>query len=149
MCVVQHLSKIGVSVRFHFDGDVPRHGEILVFGSNVQGIHGAGAALLAKRYYGAIDGIGEGLCGSSYAIPTKELGPRPWLTKRSLEEIQDSVRKFVTFSQLNSHLSFYITGVGCGLAGYIPDEIAPMFRGAVNCNFPHHWHAIIEGSLWV
>jgi hypothetical protein len=96
---------------------------IFVFGSNLAGRHGKGAALHARRYRGAIYGQGAGLQGESYAIPTKDAN----LRTLALEEIQRHVDGFKSF----------VTPVGCGLAGYSPGQIAPMFKGApANCLLP-------------
>ncbi len=98
--------------------------EIFVFGSNLLGIHKKGAALTALEKHGAILGQGIGLQGNSYAIPTKE-NPR-----RSLDLI--SINKFVAdFLSYASHTlenTYYVTPIGCGLAGWRPCHIAPMFH---------------------
>jgi len=100
--------------------------EIFVFGSNIAGRHGKGAALYARQHYGAVYGQGEGLQGKSYAIPTKNAG----LITRSLYAIQQSVGDFLTFARGRPDLTFHLTPIGCGLAGYRPEQIAPMFRDA-------------------
>lgn len=101
--------------------------EIFVFGSNLGGQHGAGAALHAWKFCGAITGIGEGLQGTSYAIPTKDYMIMP----RKLADIQKSVEKFLAFaSETANRYTFFVTPIGCGLAGFRPSQIAPMFRGA-------------------
>lgn len=101
--------------------------EIFVFGSNLAGRHGKGAALYAKKYYNAIYGQGEGYQGRSYAIPTKDENLKP----RRLQDVSESVRTFITFVNkcriLGYDFIFTITPVGCGLAGFRPDQIAPMF----------------------
>lgn len=102
--------------------------QILVFGSNLQGVHNAGAALTARQYYGAIYGQGAGLQGNSYAIPTKDsrLKPLP------LKQIEEFVRRFVVFvyscNLKKKDYYFKITAIGCGLAGYTPEQIAPFFE---------------------
>lgn len=102
---------------------------IFVFGSNRQGIHGAGAALEARQRYGAILGQPEGLQGDSYAIVTKELRPdQPPVT---LEEVQRGVTNFLNFARAHPELWFYVTPVGTGLAGFTMDQIAPMFESAL------------------
>ncbi len=100
--------------------------EIFVFGSNLAGRHGKGAALAARRDHGAIYGQGEGLQGRSYAIPTKdaELRTLPTIT------IAEHVGRFLSFADRHPELTFRLTPIGCGLAGYSPNEIAPMFRDA-------------------
>ena len=109
---------------------------IFVFGSNKAGIHGAGAALYAKLNHGAIQGQGEGLQGSSYAIPTK--GHR--IERISLDEIRPGVQRFIAFARENPDKYFFVTRIGCGLAGYTDSDIAPMFEHAPNnCALPDGW----------
>lgn len=97
--------------------------EIFVFGSNLPGIHGKGAALTARQLYGAKLGQGWGLQGRSFAIPTKDsnLKPLPLLT------IEKYVNVFYDFVRSSPKTKFFITAIGCGLAGYKHGEIAPMF----------------------
>jgi len=110
--------------------------EIFVFGSNLAGRHGAGAALHAKKRYGAIWGQGVGMQGNSYAIPTKD----EKLRTLPLEEIQKHVENFKVFARCHLELRFNVTRVGCGLAGYTDDDIAPMFSGSsANCVLPDGW----------
>lgn len=110
--------------------------EIFVFGSNLQGRHGKGAALAAVKYYGAKYGQGEGLQGNSYAIPTKQT---PYASL-SLKSIAFYVEQFLDFAEKNSNLTFIVTPIGCGLAGYTPKDIAPMFKGAPeNVNLPEEF----------
>lgn len=102
--------------------------EIFVFGSNLSGIHGAGAARLASKQFGAEFGVGEGLTGQCYAIPTKdnELRTRP------LNEIYYSVMKFIDTAKRRKDLTFLVTPIGCGLAGYNEHQIAPLFSPAIH-----------------
>jgi hypothetical protein len=100
--------------------------EIFVFGSNLAGRHGKGAALHARRHHGAVYGRGEGLQGNSYAIPTKD----EFIRTRGLIEIERSVMRFLDFAEQRPSTTFRLTPIGCGLAGYRPDQIAPMFRQA-------------------
>lgn len=100
--------------------------EIFVFGSNLIGRHGKGAALEARQKYGAIYGKGVGLQGNSYAIPTK--GYR--METLPLDAIEFHVRVFKNFARKASNLIFHLTPIGCGLAGYKPEQIAPMFKGS-------------------
>lgn len=95
-------------------------GEIFVFGSNFQGAHMGGAARVAKEKYGAVWGIGEGLQGKSYAIPTME----------GLDNLAPAVQRFTSFARQHKELKFFVTAIGCGIAGYQPEEIAPMFLDA-------------------
>jgi hypothetical protein len=106
--------------------------EVFVFGSNESGIHGAGAAQLAYLNFGAKLGMGFGLSGNAYgecfAIPTKD-----WYIKTlQLEEIQFYINRFIDFTKLNKNKKFYVTKIGCGLAGYNVDDIAPLFKEAQN-----------------
>lgn len=106
---------------------------VFVFGSNLRGAHGAGAAKWALEHRGAKYGHGIGPQGNSYAIPTKDelLRPLP------LAEILVYVRFFRAYAKTHTDLTFQVTPIGCGLAGYKPDQIAPMFRGApANCILP-------------
>lgn len=103
--------------------------EIFVFGSNEAGIHGAGAALTAKLMYGAKQGIGVGLHGRTYAIPTKDKNIRTL----PLEKIKVYVDDFLLFANENSQYRFMLTPIGCGLAGYKTHMIAPMFANAPPC----------------
>lgn len=104
---------------------MPQNG-VFVFGSNSDGIHGAGAAKMAKDYFGAKNGIASGLMGRSYAIVTK----KDFKTKKSssIEEIEDEVNKFYEFAKEHKELKFFVTEIGCGLAGYNYTEIAPLFK---------------------
>ena len=97
---------------------------IFVFGSNLAGIHGAGAALFARRYRGAILGVGVGLQGESYAIPTKdgELNTLP------LDEIAEHIEDFYNFAEERSDLRFELTPIGCGLAGYTKKQMWQTLR---------------------
>ena len=101
---------------------------IFVFGSNEGGKHNKGAALLA-RSFGAINKQGEGLMGRTYGIPTKPVDVRSRLT---ISEIKKYVDTFIDFARNNTQHVFYVTEIGCGLAGYIPSEIAPLFDEAKN-----------------
>ena len=106
---------------------------IFVFGSNLAGRHGKGAALYAREHHGAVYGQGAGLQGSSYAIPTKDAQIRTL----PLLHIRGYVDDFKTFAASRPDLLFQVTAIGCGLAGYTPADIAPLFRGSPrNCTFP-------------
>lgn len=122
--------------RYHPDGETPRKGEIFCFGSNRAGRHGAGSALVAYERFGAKIGIGEGLVGQSYAIPTKGYK----LEVLSLDEIREHVDRFIAFASANPELEFYLTRIGCGLAGYKDEQVAPLFTEApMNCILPLNW----------
>lgn len=110
--------------------------KIFVFGSNLAGRHGAGAAWFARRHHGAIYGAGEGLQGNSYAIPTKNYDVKTL----PLEQIEKHVALFVDFARRNPELEFEVTRIGCGLAGYTDDQISPFFKDAPeNCFLPEGW----------
>jgi hypothetical protein len=112
---------------------------IFVFGSNMAGRHGKGAALAALREHGAIYGQGIGRQGNSYAIPTKSRGLRPL----SLGVIQKHVLAFMGYAHLHPDLTFQVTRIGCGLAGYTDTDIAPMFAGCpANCVLPDGWREL-------
>lgn len=98
--------------------------EIFVFGSNLSGRHGKGAAKTALGW-GAIWGQASGLQGRTYGIPTKDASIRRTL---SIPEIEPFVKEFIEFAKQNPHLKFLVTEIGCGLAGLKPKQIAPMFR---------------------
>lgn len=107
-----------------------------MFGSNLAGRHGAGAALAALEKFGAKYGQGEGLQGRSYAVPTKDAKIRTL----PLPVIKLHVDKFLDFARSRPDLSFFVTRIGCGLAGYIDIDIAPMFAGSPkNCDLPEGW----------
>lgn len=109
---------------------------IFVFGSNLAGRHGKGAALYAKRHRGAIYGQGVGLQNNSYAIPTKN----GKLETLPLPEIKKYVDSFIAFANSHPELEFQITRIGCGLAGYQDGDIAPMFKDIPsNCHVPYEW----------
>jgi hypothetical protein len=99
---------------------------IFVFGSNLAGVHGAGAAKYAAKHYGARRGIAFGLYGRSFAIPTRNHK----LITLPLSEITEYVNDFLLFARLRPELEFYLTQIGCGYAGYTPAQIAPMFKEA-------------------
>lgn len=100
--------------------------EIFVFGSNLAGRHGKGAALYAKQHHGAIQGQGIGLQGDAYGIPTKS----EKIKTLDLETIRTHVVTFLKFAQEHPELRFRLTPIGCGLAGYRHEQIGPMFQGA-------------------
>ena len=100
-----------------------RPDEVFVFGSNLAGTHGGGAARVAVQRFGAVMGQGVGLQGQSYAIPTMQGG---------VETIKPYVDEFVAFAKANPELFFYVTRIGCGIAGFLDEEIAPLFAGAID-----------------
>lgn len=110
--------------------------EIFVFGSNRKGIHGAGAAKFAMSWCDARYGTGEGLTGRSYALPTKN-SPSVSL---SFDELRESVDRFKHVARAKPDLTFIVSRVGCGLAGFTDDQVAPLFFDAPdNCRLPGVW----------
>jgi len=115
--------------------------QIFVFGSNLAGRHGRGAAKTALTW-GAKYGRGVGLQGKTYAIPTKNEN----LKTLGLEDIGFFVSEFIEFAKRNKELIFLVTKIGCGLAGMSPEQIAPLFKGAINVSniwLPKHFQKII------
>ena len=109
---------------------------IFVFGSNLAGRHGKGGALHALKNFGAVYGVGVGRTGNAYAIPTKDKN----LKTLPLAEIRSYVEDFLTYARDNPDLTFQITAIGTGLAGYAHEDIAPMFVNASdNCQLPQEW----------
>lgn len=96
--------------------------EIFVFGSNLSGMHDGGAARLAYQKFGAIWGQGVGLQGQSYGIPTMQGG---------VDTIKPYVDEFIEFAKTHSQLNFLVTEIGCGIAGFSVEEIAPLFEQAI------------------
>lgn len=96
--------------------------EVFVFGSNLEGMHGGGAAWVAFQKFGAVLGCGVGLRGQSYAIPTMQGG---------VETIKPYVDEFIVFAREHAELFFYVTRIGCGIAGFREKDIAPLFADAV------------------
>ena len=112
--------------------------EVFVFGSNIRGMHGGGAARFAHNHFGAQWGVGEGPTGQCYAIPTMEGG---------VDYIQGKVDKFVEYAKQHPELTFYVTKIGCGIAGFAIAEIAPLFRAAItlaNVRLPQEFAALLN-----
>lgn len=106
---------------------------IFVFGSNKAGIHGAGAAKTALEQWGAQWGKGEGRTGMAYALPTKDKN----IQTLCLNEVALAVERFKGYALSHPEFMFLVTAVGCGLAGYEPEDIAPMFEDCPpNCILP-------------
>ena len=97
--------------------------EIFVFGSNLQGMHGGGAARVAHEKFGAVWGEGIGLQGQSYAIPTMHGG---------IDAIAPYVNDFIAFAKEHPELKFLVTEIGCGIAGFRISEMAPLFKEALD-----------------
>ena len=96
--------------------------EIFVFGSNIHGMHGGGAAAIAFRKFGAEWGVGEGLTGQCYALPTMEGG---------VDYIAEKVENFIACAKDHPELKFYVTKIACGIAGFSVEEIGPLFADAI------------------
>lgn len=112
--------------------------EIFVFGSNLAGMHGGGAAWIAYERFGAIMGQGVGLQGQSYAIPTMQGG---------VETIKPYVDEFIAFAKAHPEYKFFVTKIGCGIAGFREEEIAPLFYHAIDCKniiLPKEFDNIIQ-----
>ena len=113
---------------------------IFVFGSNLAGRHGSGAALFANYWYGAQYGIGRGRTGNAYAIPTKDAD----FNVLALAHIQREVAEFLEYARYYKNLKFFVTRIGCGYAGYSNADIAPLFIGAPdNCTFEQSWKVFL------
>lgn len=111
--------------------------DVFVFGSNIHGMHGGGAARYAYEHFGAEWGVGEGLTGRCYALPTME----------GAENFRQAVVRFTTCAQENPALRFLVTPVGCGIAGYAPEMVAPWFKEAAeleNVYLPEDFWSIIQ-----
>jgi hypothetical protein len=132
----------------------PVPGCVLVYGSNLQGINGAGAAKDAEAYYGAAKGVGNGRRGMAYAIPTKAT---PYSHARPFASIAGDVSRFIGYAQAHAELKagvwFLVTRVGCGRAGIADEDMATMFQDApVNCIMPEAWREHlrgINGEEWI
>lgn len=116
-----------------------KENEIFVFGSNLGGMHGGGAARAAYNRFGAVWGQGVGLQGQSYAIPTMQGG---------VETIKPYVDEFIEFAQAHPALKFLVTRIGCGIAGFRDEQIAPLFAAAIdqaNIILPREFVDAIQG----
>lgn len=130
---------------FHPDNTIPTGDWTWVFGSNQGGRHGKGAAKVAHVNFHAVYGVGYGLTGNSYAIPTKD----KHLVALPLEVVAQNIDEFCHFAKSCPDKKFFITRVGCVLAGFSDDQIAPLFQAAFaleNCSFPNDWAAHIAGA---
>lgn len=110
--------------------------EIFVFGSNLAGMHGGGAAYMAFKSFGAEWGVGVGRTGQCYAIPTMQGG---------VETIRPYVDEFIEYAKQHPELLFLVTRIGCGIAGFTNEEIAPLFRAAFdmdNVSLPAGWREL-------
>jgi hypothetical protein len=112
--------------------------EIFVFGSNLAGMHGGGAARMAHMLFDAEMGVGVGPTGQCYAIPTMQGG---------VDTIRPYVDEFIKYAELHPELLFRVTRIGCGIAGFSNEEIAPLFKAACemeNVSLPNGWREIIS-----
>ena len=127
----EHISQLGPN-------------EIFVFGSNLQGLHGGGAARYAYEHFGAEWGVGVGMTGQCYAIPTMQGGA---------ETIRPYVDAFIDFAQVHPQYKFLVTPIGCGIAGFTPRQIAPLFREAIsvtNITLPKDFYdVILESKVYI
>lgn len=114
-----------------------REGEIFVFGSNKEGMHGGGAARIAYEEFGAEWGVGVGMTGQCYAIPTMD---------GRIDIIRKHVDDFTAYAKEHQELTFLVTRIGCGIAGWHDSEIAPLFKEASaldNVTLPEEfWNAL-------
>ena len=118
--------------------DSLKENEIFVFGSNLAGMHGGGAARIACLHFGAVMGKGVGLQGQSYAIPTMQGG---------VETIRPYVNDFIDFTKHHPEMQFLVTPIGCGIAGFEAEDIAPLFESAKemkNISLPESFWEVIE-----
>ena len=117
--------------------DSLKENEIFVFGSNLAGMHGGGAARIARLHFGAVMGKGVGLQGQSYAIPTMQGG---------VETIRPYVEDFLDFAKHHPEMQFLVTPIGCGIAGFEAEDIAPLFEEAKemkNISLPESFWEVI------
>ena len=103
--------------------DTLKENEVFVFGSNLQGFHGGGAARVAMEKFGAVWGQGVGIQGQSYAIPTMHGGT---------DAIKPYIDEFIDFAKSHPERTFLVTRIGCGIAGFRDEDIAPLFAAAVD-----------------
>lgn len=129
-------------MKFHNDGELPENGEIFVFGSNLAGRHGKGAALVARNKYKALSKKAMGFLSlRSYGIPTKDEN----IQTLPLEAIKSFIDSFLKDATRHKDKEFFVTRIGCGLAGYKDSDIAPLFKGATdNCSFAKEWKPYLE-----
>ena len=123
-----------------------KENQIFVFPSNEQGIHGAGAALAARKKFGAILGQGVGRQGQCYAIPTKST---PYKTL-PISSIESWVYEFEAYAHNNPDLTFLVVEIGCGLAGFTPEQIAPLFKDCIKLDNVHlpesFWKVLVQNK---
>lgn len=131
--------------RFHPEGVLPQGDAIWVFGSNLAGRHGAGAAKVARELFGAVFGQGEGPQGRSYAIPTKDgrSGTAPLsdpMATLSLGKVKEGVDRFLGYAEQHAEETFFLPKIGCVLASHSDEDMALLFeRAPANCVFSEDW----------
>jgi hypothetical protein len=129
-------SKLTINKFVRFGPEMNNGKNVFVYGSNKAGKNGLGAALVAKLYWGAKTGLGEGRSGFAYAIPTKDED----LKILDLSEISESIKRFIEYANKHPDNTFLVTRVGCGLSRYDDKDIGPLFKGAgPNCILPDGW----------
>lgn len=119
---------------------------VFVFGSNLAGRHGAGAARFARDHCGAVTGVGVGRTGDSYALPTRGSN----LEILPLEVIKEFIVDFIEYAKSNPNTKFKLTRIGCGLSGYRDSDIIPLFEGYLPSNvlIPYEWHGHFTNESW-
>ena len=117
--------------------------EIFVFGSNLAGRHYGGAARTAYEKFGATWGVGVGRSGQTYAIPTMF---------SSVKAIKPYVDEFISYAKSHPKNRFLLTRIGCGIAGFKDEQMAPLFKDALklpNVSFPKKWHIILTKDVFI
>lgn len=125
-----------------FFRDLAQDDQIFVFGSNLAGHHGAGAAYTAMINWEAEYGVGFGPTGKAYAIPTKDENIRTM----PLVRIAVYTGGFASYAKQHPELTFLVTRIGCGLAGYTDEDMAPLFKecvGLSNVELPEAWLKVL------
>lgn len=116
--------------------------EVFVFGSSMDGYRVAGAGYDARKLFGAQYGVGVGMTGQCYCLPTKGFHRLPYV----IESIRRHVQRFILFAKAHPEQTFLVTRVGCGIVGYTPQDIAPLFKRAKNVSNIHlpaaFWHIL-------
>jgi hypothetical protein len=126
---------------YHKDGSAPQAGRVFVFGSNLSGFHVGGAAKAAHELYGAEWGIDFGPTGNCFAIPTVGALMRPL----SLDDIRKNVEAFILYATEVPEQQYFVTRIGCGIAGNKDEDVAPLFADApLNCSLPDTWRRLLE-----
>jgi hypothetical protein len=122
--------------------------KVFVFGSNLEGQHGGGAAAFAVRRHRAKMGVAEGRTGNAYAIPTMDYRRRIGDFTLPLEEIAGYAKTFIAYVKAHPKDVFLMTAIGCGIAGLTPEQVAPLFAAApANVLMPRPWHLTLFGKV--